>query len=296
MRPLIARTILISTFALSSAFNASAENRFLPKVVTTLSSDTQSPSSPKSNPSGSNEQDQLSEVAALRVQNELIHDFQSSILDTVLWALGVICTIVVFVAGFGWWSNFKLYENDKKRLQEELESSTSERIAQLELRLHGAGVDLTRSIEAKVEGSLNRLSSEISALQNRFTELTDKIEVINVGLQNARDRDLLVHSELRRVEERVWDLKGIPANGLITQMQGLRAELEADLTDSARMTLRRMKELLQERFLNGGAKISKAVKEHVLNGLPSTSMALGVELSEVKVLLESVPVSEPIDL
>lgn len=293
MRPFIAKIILTFFVATCAAFNANADNKVLHPPTTVLPSKTQSISASTSSSKGSETENLLSEVSALRVQNKLIQDFQNSILDTVLWALGVVCTIVVFVAGFGWWSNFKLYENDKKRLQEELEGSTSERIAQLELRLHGAGVDLTRSIEAKVEASLNRLSSEISSLQTRFNELTGKLEVISTEIERARKRDLLVHSELRRVEERVWDLKGIPANGLITQMQGLRAELEADLIDAARMTLQRMKELLQKRFVSGDAKISKSVKEHVKNGLPSTSVHLGVELLEVKTLLESIPVSDP---
>jgi hypothetical protein len=254
--------------------------------------------SPKdsSHPPASLELSQKSEeVLVLQTQNKLIKDYQSSLMDTVLWALGVVCTIAVFIAGFGWWSNFKVYENDKKRLKEELDLSLAERIAQLELRLTSSNADFTRVIEARVEAMLNRAYAEQTALQAKINELATKLEELSKRLVAAKKDNLQVNAALRRVEETVWDIRDIPENILVTQSQGLEAELEADLISNAKWTLERMKKVLEKSFINGNEHMSRGTIEILLDALPTNISELGVELTAVRSLLERVNVVEDVE-
>jgi predicted nuclease with TOPRIM domain len=216
-------------------------------------------------------------------------------MDTVLWALGVVCTIAVFIAGFGWWSNFKVYENDKKRLKEELDLSLAERIAQLELRLTSSNADFTRVIEARVEAMLNRAYAEQTALQAKINELATKLEELSKRLVAAKKDNLQVNAALRRVEETVWDIRDIPENILVTQSQGLEAELEADLISNAKWTLERMKKVLEKSFINGNEHMSRGTIEILLDALPTNISELGVELTAVRSLLERVNVVEDVE-
>lgn len=58
--------------------------------------------------------------AILQSQIELMRQYEDRILQTVYWSLGGMITVVVLIAGFGWFANFRLYEHDKKVLRQEL--------------------------------------------------------------------------------------------------------------------------------------------------------------------------------
>ncbi|WP_421207204.1 hypothetical protein [Aeromonas sp. 601027] len=56
----------------------------------------------------------LKEFEELKIENKIMKEFHEKILDTVYWSLGSVFGILALLLGFGWWSNFKLHEKDKK--------------------------------------------------------------------------------------------------------------------------------------------------------------------------------------
>ncbi|MGX4640557.1 hypothetical protein [Massilia sp. SYSU DXS3249] len=228
------------------------------------------------------------EIIVLRAQNQLMQDYQGTMIDIVLWSLTGISTIAVLVAGFGWWSNFKIYENDKKRLQEEVDSNLAQQIAQLEVRLQSTALNLERSIDAKVEANLSRAHSDLATLRSEFSDIKKKCDALQEQVNESKRQSYLARSELRAVEENIWEIKEIPEAILMTQIQGLLADRAGNDMASARVTLSRMKRTLNKWFVDTERELNRTSVELIKDNIDRFVDSLGAEITEVKQLLSKV--------
>lgn len=126
-------------------------------------------------------------VAILQAQLELMRQYDQRLLETVYWSLGGMVTIVVLVAGFGWFANFRLYEHDKKALKQELTGFIKEERAKLHEELSSAARDAVRS-----------------------------------ELQDMK----LMKYDLLKTEAEKWESKEVYANVLTTSLRMLEVALE----------------------------------------------------------------------
>src|ERR1035438_7549617 len=53
------------------------------------------------------------QVNLLQAEIKLVKGYQQDLLSTVYWALGILATIAAVLVGFGWLSNFWLYEKGR---------------------------------------------------------------------------------------------------------------------------------------------------------------------------------------
>jgi hypothetical protein len=202
------------------------------------------------------------ETVVLKQQLTTMREYHSSLLDTVYWALAGVFTLVVLLAGFGWWSNFKVYEQDKQRLKDELLSVIRTSDATLALRLEEGRSAVDRLLEAKLESVLSVLRQDVVDVKKAIADERDSRTKINVETQIAIKKidELLVdqsrsismaEANLRSVEENVWELMNIPENILMTQVQGLHAVMNANRQGQVEAVLRRMQSTLQRYYLSG---------------------------------------------
>ena len=241
------------------------------------------------------------EIALLKEQNKLIREYQGSLLDTVYWALGGVFATAALLAGFGWWSNFKLYEADKQRLQQELTTKINELEAKLALRLETNRTELERAVDVKGETHLSRLLTELTDVRANISTLTDESrqrsdeikavrEALITEIQNTNISVLNTSADLRFVEEFVWDMRGVPENILYTQCQGVEAALLAENTERVNRILSRMKEALQKHFVDKSKALDKITREKIRNTLSSLSVGSSMPAGEVLELLNKIPV------
>jgi hypothetical protein len=108
-------------------------------------------------------------VVALRAQLELQRAFQSDLLATVYWSLGVVVLIVVVLVGFGWFANFRVYQRDLEALRRELESLVTTAIANATARMQDrltTSVDQARKeLEAAGSTRIDRLARDLLILK-----------------------------------------------------------------------------------------------------------------------------------
>lgn len=179
------------------------------------------------------------ELKVLEKQIATMKEYHSSLLDTVYWALGTVATVAVLLVGFGWFANFKFHESEKQRLKDELDGRLKETLASIDTRLSSIEVQVIRSVDSRLDSHLTRVTrdvdiarAEASGMNERNATAIEQMKSQLASLENAKDRsekeDSQIEAALRRVEEYVWDLKGIPTNKLITQAQGLRAAIKAE--------------------------------------------------------------------
>jgi len=246
------------------------------------------------------------ELMLLREQNKLIEKFQGSLLSTVYWSLGVVFTLAILLAGFGWWSNFKLYENDKKRLQDDLEVKINELDATLALRIEENRGELERALGAKSDATFNGLLAEASDLRKQLVTIRAEIatevkqlkataELSAKDMSNTNKSIALTEANLRQVEEYIWDLKNIPGNILITQGQGLTSAMEAQDLYQIQSVLDRMKLTISTQILPNGLQLHKDIIERIDKKLEKAmkfSKIEVVKVAEVQDLLREIPVKE----
>lgn len=159
---------------------------------------------------------------------------------------------MLLVAGFGWFANFRLYERDKKSLQQELTHTLS-------LEVSKAHNDLRKSSDEHIQKTL-------------------KSKLLRI------DRDIrMIRVEQLRTEAKVWEEKGIKANALMTYIRMLTEAIEMDNLYVVSDTLDKVRELLLSKVTQIDAQLV-ADFNTVLSKLP---LEYESEVQDLKQLLRT---------
>ena len=106
----------------------------------------------------------------LQAQIEVMREYDQKLLDTVYWSLGVIGGIAVLLLGFGWFVNFKVYERDKRSMQQELDSTLRREIAEAKEKQDELIREATKAIPDQikdvVDDSLDGVRKDIETLSS----------------------------------------------------------------------------------------------------------------------------------
>lgn len=288
MQKLLSIVVLIAVFALSWSASGAEQS------AATKDSTKKTPSSIQTDQKSENE------VTLLKEQNKLIREYQGSLLDTVYWALGGVFATTVLLAGFGWWSNFKLYEADKQRLQQDLTAKINELEAKLALRLETNRTELEHAVDARGETQLSRLLSEltdvrtnISRLDNESRQRSDEIkasrQILETEINKINKLVFSTSADLRFVEEFVWDTRDNPSNILLTQCQGIEAAMASENTDRVNNILVRMKDSLTKHFVSNKYVLDKSLHANIQGVLSKLGSENGIASREVLAILNKLP-------
>lgn len=243
------------------------------------------------------------EVTVLKQQLSTMREYHGSLLDTVYWALAGIITLVVLLSGFGWWSNFKVYEQDKARLKEELQTLLRSAEADLALRIEEALGAMERSMEGRLEDHTARVQPVLAELrisidqervirERAIAEAKESVEKLGYAQDKSVKLISLAEANLRHVEEHVWLLKDVPDNILITQAQGLAAAALADASGEVESILYRMKEALELHYVKGNNRLDRLMQSHLENVLAKVKDDQQVLLTEIRRTISQVAAEE----
>lgn len=246
------------------------------------------------------------DLSATKAQLSAIKDYHSSLLDTVYWSLTALTTIVALLAGFGWFANFRMYENDKTRLKDDLEEKIQAGLAQVGARLNEHEAQLLRLLDARLESSATRLFNELDLVRNETakgilqSEARDnKLDGMVSALKSISDtlikRNKETEALVREVEEHIWDLKDIPINILLTQAQALSMAIDAESAEAVRSAMRRMKNTINDRILPGGHTLSSTIIGCLEADLTVAAKLDPVLSAEVQTLVKRIPVGDETD-
>jgi hypothetical protein len=228
------------------------------------------------------------EAILLKSQNKLIQDYQSSLISTVYWALGIVATIFTLLMGFSFFTNFKFYEKDKTQLKLDLNSLIEIFKSELLTEFERNKNEIEKTFEAKNEDHIKILlnqNSEIrSHIENIRAELLGEVKSIKTShskfAEKYRDLEksiLKSEADFRAIEEMVWELKDNPECILVTQSQGVDAAVAAENKYALQSVLKRMNETLTEHFLEKDIKPDNEMFE-LLDETMSTAQKLEPQL------------------
>ena len=201
----------------------------------------------------------LLELKLAQSQSELnlIKEYHSSLLTTVYWSLASLISIAVLMVGFGWWSNFRMHEKDKDRLKEEIKKNIDEMESRVDVNLSDNRTEYLKLLDQRLENLADRFSNDFTKLNSNVSEnatemkkntreLNKFMSKTNVTLDQHSKDIITSECELREVEEKVWEVKGVFVNVLVTQSQGIVSAVENDDEYRINGTLARMAETLEK--------------------------------------------------
>lgn len=237
------------------------------------------------------------ELVVLKEQNKIIKDYHDSLLSTVYWSLGIVFTLAILLGGFSWFTNFKFYEKDKSQLRAEFDSQADELETKVTAKLSLNQSETLNQLDQKLESALTKFTDNIASVKKDISDdsksISNKIEIQSKSLERIEKNNYIMETELRQVEEYVWDMRGIPGNILITQGEGLRAAGKAEDLSRVKSILGRIKKTIQQKYIDTDEKLSKNVLKILEKYLTEAQELDTIGVSELKDLLSKVPTKTP---
>lgn len=239
------------------------------------------------------------EISLLREQNKILLDHQANLLTVVTWSLGTLVTVAALLVGFGWWTNFKFYETDKLRLREELESKVIDLQSKAKLEATAVMLAHERALDDRLDSKLSLFRTEVSEMKSSINLAIESVENqvrgIKVDILKVGNSLILAHkgvanaeSELREVEEKIWQIRDVPMNILYTQFQGIRAAMTAENEPQIRVVLDRMADTLETHFIQKGVGMDQEQFDSVHGRLKTLEETHPIIATELLRKLESI--------
>lgn len=169
--------------------------------------------------------DAKQQIKLLETQIELMKEYQGSLLDTVYWALGGVFLIVGLLLGFGWFSNFRIYERDKETLKadlelvvrskgDELEKKTSSQFTKISAELASQNSENAKKIETAIKSSLTpldarlfdleffRLHEKMTTNDSESMALTDALNLLGICVARSHHQaPEIIHFMLKKIDK-----------------------------------------------------------------------------------------------
>lgn len=135
------------------------------------------------------------QIEVLKAQVEVMKSYQDKFLSTVYWSLGTVAALVVFLAGFNWFTNHRNLEKDaelqKEMVVNELNSiknNIDQQILELKQDFQNELNNDLKNINDMQHNNITNLKSEIdSQISTKFDNQISRV----INIQKEMRRDLL---------------------------------------------------------------------------------------------------------
>jgi hypothetical protein len=243
------------------------------------------------------------QVNALAAQNQILKEFQSDLITTVYWSLGVLAAVFLVLIGYNWFTSFKEYEKNKASLKQELLGEVELKIAENNESIF----NLKREALSEVD---NRITQQFLIATQNFVSTGDhqkSLDEIDAQLATIRDnaqaRDDFFERRYqyamlvtREIEEWMWEEKQVFGNILIAQSDTLAAAIKYDSDYFTKSVLERILSKIDAIFGQHKERtISTAAKHFLLKELENVPSPHVVLANSIKEKLAVIPVHDIIE-
>jgi hypothetical protein len=126
------------------------------------------------------------EIELLKRELEISRGFQSDLLSTVYWSLGIALALTVILIGYNWYSKNKEFERDKNALRSELTATVKNELATVDqdnrtallderTRVDDAITSLRTELRGRIDEVVTASRDELNALRVELLERLTKI-------------------------------------------------------------------------------------------------------------------------
>lgn len=166
------------------------------------------------------------EVLILRAQLADSQKFQEQILSTVFWSLGAVAGVTLLLVGFGWFTNFRVYERDRTSLERELRSHLVEEISRAKAEASQAAIarfsEQEHSLVSSVAGAETRISTSTNAIiQIAAAEVRAKHDALSSTTKSLRREVHQLQLANKIAERQDWLVKKNFRNALQASVTAL---------------------------------------------------------------------------
>ncbi|MCG9703306.1 hypothetical protein L1D19_24955 [Vibrio natriegens] len=243
------------------------------------------------------------QLAQMKTQNDLLKEYQSSLLSTVYWSLSFLGGITVLLIGYGWWSNAKIHEKDKEEIRQEV----SNLVEKWEVDIKLTNTELNKEQLKTVDTKIGRVFEELKEIEKSTKDqldknsedfktlnklIMDKVDALEISSETLKAHHARLRSDVSVIEERVWDTRGVTSNVLLTQAEGIVHALELGSDGRVSLILKRLKETLEKLLDSPNPELRPYFINTIRNALTKLEGNYAVEVSEVLELLDKIKVSE----
>lgn len=167
------------------------------------------------------------ELIIAKAELAALNHFQEQVLSTVYWSLGTIAGLAILLTGYGWWTNFRIYDREKASLNRELKVYIDQELnkiteqfrvdfgklksdtnASLDSNLKTIEARITTFLEKSIEDHKSEVKSQISQVNREQNKILKKI--LTIELSNTlkeREKDLQNKSYRNALQESVFALE-----------------------------------------------------------------------------------------
>ncbi|MEL7834275.1 hypothetical protein [Fodinibius sp. Rm-B-1B1-1] len=211
---------------------------------------------------------QAQKIQVLEKELETTQKYLDEITDTVYWSLGVLVTIAGLLVGFGWFSNFKVYERDKKALRNELKSLLNQESQELESSLNNRFSEVSNNISENVKEFRENIRNHAEeTIKEESETLKQKVKSLNNSIEYLKRLNKQRKLESYKAERRYWELKEVEQNEMSLYRQILKLAIELNDETEISYALQGIRELYKKGIDSGPA--FEPVLMKLLENLPS---------------------------
>lgn len=230
------------------------------------------------------------EIKYLKLQIALMKENDNALLNTIYWTLGTVATVTVLLVGFGWLSNFKFHDSEKQRIKDELDSKINEAMSKINSKASLDRLELNKDIDIRIEKQTETIEKNIEIVRvdliERLARIAESLPIIeskikesSVKIAAAENRSHWIETNIRIIEENIWDLKNVPANILITQFQGLQSAIACNSDFYIKSILESMINTVDEKFIKAELPFPKDMLSHIKNEVQNAVQKCPIEAS-----------------
>lgn len=149
------------------------------------------------------------EETLLRSQLDTISEYSDKMVNTVYWSLGIVFSVALLIAGFSWYTNFKMYQKDIKDLKESLNNEINQKKTEIDLAIEK---DRQKTNDFILDAINDVFEKKITNFDSKIKNLNS---YININKQNITEHDA-----------RLWDLKDVDENAIRYYFDALELSIE----------------------------------------------------------------------
>ena len=244
------------------------------------------------------------ELKILKVKNTLIADFQSSLISIVIWSLSAVVSVVILLVGASLFTNFKMHEKDVQRIQIDYDAKIKIFRSEIEASLAKAGQEIASAQEARSQQDLDRLLDQTAQVRSQFEtfrlSLEGKLEqalsitkICEDKLDKLEKAQAILKTELLEAEVRIWELKEIPGNILISSLQGIDAALETGQERQIKAFIEKVKKVIISGFIKTGADLDEELQQIIERRLGKLEIKYPEDTNDIRQLVAECIYSDP---
>ncbi|WP_143480625.1 hypothetical protein [Pseudomonas fluorescens] len=235
------------------------------------------------------------ELKILKEKNTLISDFQSSLIAIVIWSLSAVVSVVILLVGASLFTNFKMHEKDVQRIQIDYDAKIKIFKSEIEANIAKAAQEMANAQEARSQQDLDRMLDQAAqvrsqfetvrlALESRLERLSSDMSKFESELGSIKKTQIALRAELRKAETRIWEIKKIPENVLISSLQGLDAALASKNKWQIEDFAEQIKQVIKSDFIEKKLSLDEELQKFIstrLNKLTNEHPEHAIEIKQL---------------